>query len=232
MVTVIMQPYLFPYIGYFQLMRAASKFVIYDDVSYIRGGWINRNRWLADGKPAFFTVPIKDASSFRAIAETEISDDGRWRDKLLRGFEQNYRKAPFFREAMGLFEPIVRMEEPRIARRAVASVMAVRSYLNLSTAMIESSSRFENAQMSGSERVIDVCRRVGTDCYINAVGGTALYSKAEFAAAGVELKFLRPRPIVYAQAGHPFVENLSILDVVAYNSVDEVRRFLTEYDLE
>ena len=139
MTIVIMQPYLFPYIGYFQLMRAASTFVVYDDVNYIRGGWINRNRWLANGQAAYFTVPIKDASSFRLIAETEIGGDGRWREKLLRGFEQNYRKAPYHHEALGLLEPVIRMEEPSIARRAVASLLAVRTYLGLSTTMIESS---------------------------------------------------------------------------------------------
>ena len=232
MTIVIMQPYLFPYIGYFQLMRAASTFVVYDDVNYIRGGWINRNRWLANGQAAYFTVPIKDASSFRLIAETEIGGDGRWREKLLRGFEQNYRKAPYYHEAMGLLEPVIRMEEPSIARRAVASLLAVRTYLGLSTTIIESSARFGNARMAGSERVIDVCRQLGADGYVNASGGAELYGKAEFASHGIELKFLRPRRIVYAQPANPFVENLSILDVVAHNSADEVRRFLTEYDLE
>ncbi|MDR6194877.1 WbqC family protein [Siphonobacter sp. SORGH_AS_0500] len=96
MTLAIMQPYLFPYIGYFQLLNAVDKFVIYDDVAFINRGWINRNSILNNGKAQLFTVPLKEASQNKLIHEISIDTDQKWRDKLLKTIQQNYKKAPHF----------------------------------------------------------------------------------------------------------------------------------------
>jgi len=231
MVLVIMQPYLFPYLGYFQLLRAADKFVVYDDVTFIKGGWINRNRWLVQGRPAYFTVPLAGASSTRRIATIEVSPQGRWRTKLLETFKQEYRRAPFHGAAAALLERILTSEETAIGRLAVASLRAVADYLGLATPIVDSSTGYANAHLSGACRVLDVCRQEGATRYVNALGGQDLYDKAAFGAAGIELRFLRPRPITYRQFDGPFVPWLSILDVLAFNPPAVVRGFLREYDL-
>ena len=72
MKLAIMQPYLFPYLGYFQLIAAVDKFVFYDDVNFIKNGWINRNRLLISGKVNYITIPLSGASSFLKINQVLV----------------------------------------------------------------------------------------------------------------------------------------------------------------
>ncbi len=83
MKIAIMQPYIFPYIGYFQLIHAADVFVFYDDVNYINRGWINRNRILLNGKDQLFTIPCKEASQNKLIKDIEVLADKKAFQKML-----------------------------------------------------------------------------------------------------------------------------------------------------
>ena len=229
-----MQPYLFPYIGYFQLVQAVDRFVVYDDVAYIKQGWINRNRMLINGEPAFFTVPIKHASSFALIRDTLIDDDQQheqWVEKLLKSFDNAYRRAPEFARVFPLLESVFSSKPLRIADLALASLKAVARFLDIRTTFVESSSGYGNAQLKGEERVLDICAAERATEYINVPGGRALYSPERFAARSVKLAFLEPRPVEYRQFGSPFVPSLSIVDVLMFNPVETVRGFLTDYDL-
>ena len=96
MKIAIMQPYFFPYLGYWQLMNIVDKFVIYDDVNYIKRGWINRNRILVEGKPFYIHVPVMKASQNKIINEMEVFVDSSLRKKELKTIELAYKKAPFF----------------------------------------------------------------------------------------------------------------------------------------
>ena len=87
MKVAIMQPYFFPYIGYFQLINAVDKFIIYDDVNYINRGWINRNQVLINGKESYITVPLKDASQNKLIKDITISIETNWQEKMKELFE-------------------------------------------------------------------------------------------------------------------------------------------------
>jgi WbqC-like protein family len=231
MTLAVMQPYLFPYIGYFQLIGAVDRFVIYDDVSYIKGGWINRNRWLVGGTPDHFTFPVRDASSFRRIADMRLTEGGGWPPKLLKTFRQEYGRAPYFAAAFALLEEVVTLDESGVSRRAVASLRAVMGYLGMTTPLVETSACYGNADLRGVDRVIDICRREGATRYVNSIGGQKLYDVATFATAGIELQFLRSRPVEYRQFHEPFVPWLSVLDVIAFNPPDSVRTFLREYEL-
>ena len=128
----IMQPYLFPYIGYFQLIHAVDRFVVYDDVAYIKQGWINRNRILINGKASFFNVPIKNASSFALIRDTLINDHqqhARWAEKLLKTFDNAYRRAPEFARVFPMLEHVFCAQTTRIADLALASVRAAAEFM-------------------------------------------------------------------------------------------------------
>jgi hypothetical protein len=227
----VMQPYLFPYFGYFQLIGAVDRFVVYDDVSYIKRGWINRNRWLVAGVPAYFTFPVLDASQLRRIADIRLSEGGRWAAKLLKTFRHEYGKAPCFAAAFDLLEFVVTLDEPSISRRATASIRAVMGYLGMKTPLVETSAFYGNADLKSAERIIDICQREGATRYINAIGGQGLYDRATFMAAGIELRFLRPGLVEYRQFREPFTPWLSVLDVIAFNTPDVVRAFLGEYEL-
>jgi len=230
----IMQPYLFPYLGYFQLMRAVDRFVVYDDVAFIKQGWINRNRILISGQPSYFTVPIRHASSFASIRDTLIDDAGqhaRWIEKTLKTIDNAYHRAPQFSLVFPLVEGVLMRPTNRVAELAVASLRAVAGLLEIPVEWVESSARYGNAHLKGEERVLAICRAEGATDYVNAAGGRELYAHDHFKAEGVQLHFIQPRPVEYRQFNHPFVPWLSIVDVLMFNPVETVRAFLSECDL-
>ena len=229
-----MQPYLFPYLGYFQLMHAVDRFVVYDDVAFIKQGWINRNRILINGRPSYFTVPIKHASSFAPIHDTLVDDEGqhaRWIEKMLKTFDNAYRRAPHFGVVFPLVEGVLMTPTKRVAELAAASIRAVAGLLEISTGWVESSTPYGNAHLRAEERVLAICRAEAATDYVNAAGGRELYGRDRFEAQGVRLHFLQSRQVEYRQFNHPFVPSLSIVDVLMFNPVETVRTFLSAYDL-
>ncbi len=226
-----MQPYLFPYIGYFQLINAADKFVIYDDVTFIKQGWINRNNILLNGKALLFTVPLKDASSYKQIRETEISVNIKWTSKLLKTFEQAYKKAPYYTEIIELIEDAISAEEKLIAAIALKSVKVVCSYLGIETSIVETSSNYSNNHLQSQARVIDICKKEKAIEYLNPIGGLQLYSKDVFNREHIKLSFIKPKPINYQQFNNEFVPWLSIIDIMMFNSPNEIKAMLNQYEL-
>ncbi len=226
-----MQPYLFPYIGYFQLMDAVDRFVIADDLAFIKQGWINRNRLLVNGAPAYFTVPLKRHHADTLIKDVEIdqSSIGRWRTTTLKTVSNFYRRAPAFDEVFPIVERVFGAPFTKIADMARASLREVREYLGIDVAMVDSSARYGNAHLKGQDRVIDTCRAEQASDYVNAIGGRELYSREAFLAAGIRLHFLCSDEIEYPQLGGPFVPSLSIVDVLMFNPREQARLLLTRY---
>jgi hypothetical protein len=230
----IMQPYLFPYLGYFQLVHAADKFVFADDYTFIKGGWINRNRLLINNEPAYFTVPLKHVTSTTLIREAEIDDSlgSSWRRPLLKTIENYYRRTPQFSAVFPLVEQVLTEPTTSIAGMARASVVRVAEFLGLPTAFVPTMTGYGNAQLKGQDRVIDTCLREGADHYVNAIGGRELYSREAFAARGIRLGFVESdSTIEYAQFRGPFTPGLSIIDVLMFNARDEARALVGRYQL-
>lgn len=228
-----MQPYLFPYIGYFQLVHAVSRFVFYDDVTFIKQGWINRNRLLINGNPGFFIVPLQQASSFTSIRDTLIVDDSQgrpWLERLLKTFENAYRRAPEFGRVFPLLEGVFNKPARSIAELAATSIKTVASYLDIRTQWIDSSAGMAD-HLRGEERVIAICKTQGATEYLNPSGGRELYAAERFEREGLRLHFLQPRPIEYKQFKNEFVPWLSIVDVLMFNARDAVRAYLDQFDL-
>lgn len=230
----IMQPYLFPYLGYFQLIAAVDKFVFYDDVAFVNRGWINRNRILVDGKARLFTAPLCQASQNRLICEIELSaaEYPRWKSKFLRTIDAAYSRAPQFQPTRELLDSVLGCGARTIGELARSSVNAVSTMLGLTTRIERTSMAYENGHLRAQERILDICARERTTLYINPPGGRELYSSEEFATRGMYLRFIRSRLPEYPQLGYPFVPALSILDVLMFNPIETVRGMMTEYDLE
>ncbi len=225
----IMQPYFLPYIGYFQLINAVDEYVIYDDVNYIKRGWINRNKMLLNGNDFLFTINLVDASQNKLINEVELSDN---QPKLLKTIEAAYKKAPFFSDVFPMIDEIVCYENKNLAKYTANSVIKVCKYLEMNTKFIFSSDiKEKNNSLKCQEKIIEICNILQAKQYINAIGGMELYDRALFERIGIDLHFLKPKPIEYKQFGHPFVCNLSILDVLMFNSVEQIRTFLLQYEL-
>jgi hypothetical protein len=230
MTVAIFQPYFLPYIGYWQLMAMADRFVVYDNIEYTKKGWINRNRFLQGGTAAYFTVPIKKASDFLTVAERQVAGDFD-RDKLLRALSASYRKAPQFDLVYPLLERIVRAPIDNLFAYVHHSLIEVARFLEIATPMVISSTIAIDHSLKAEQKVLALCRALGADRYVNPVGGRELYAPATFAAASIRLDFVQPRPITYLQFGGPFVANLSILDVLMFNSPSAVRAMLSEVDV-
>lgn len=233
MKLAIMQPYFFPYVGYFQLIANVDKFIFYDDVNYIKQGWINKNNFLVGKKAHPFSVPLAKQSSFKLISETEINQQlyKKWKGKFLRSIEQSYNKAPFFDEVFPVIKEVFEQDYPTISELAIQSTKAVCDYLEIKTPLTVSSQTYDNADLSGKDRVIAICKQESASVYINPVGGQELYDKDVFANEGLELFFLKAKIREYDQNQLDFVPGLSIVDVIMYNGKGTKNEFLNDFDL-
>jgi hypothetical protein len=227
----IMQPYFFPYIGYFQLVNAVDKFIFYDDVNYIKGGWINRNRILLNGEVKYFTLVLSGASPFKRINEIEVDQSPVWKRKLLTSIELSYKKAPYFNTVFPLIKKVIDLPSNMLVDYARASVLSVVSYLETKTEMELNSSRYASTGLKSQERIIYMCKKEGTGHYINPIGGMEMYSKEIFLKEGIKIEFIKTGDVKYNQQNKEFVPNLSIVDVLMYNSTAVIKEFLNQYTL-
>jgi hypothetical protein len=234
MKVAIMQPYIFPYLGYFQLINAVDNFVLYDDVNFIKGGWIHRNRILVNNTDSLFTVPLSKLSSFSPINETKINEKSfeDWKKKFLRSIELAYKKAPNFLEINSLIRKVLDNETLLISDLAINSIKQVLAYLDISVNVYVSSEHFSvSKSMNRVERIVSICNDLNSKVYINAIGGTDLYHKEEFKEKGLQLSFIKSQLEPYKQFNNTFISGLSIIDVLMFNSIDEVRQQLNNYTL-
>jgi len=233
MKIAVMQPYLFPYIGYFQLIHAVDKFVVYDDVNFIKQGWINRNQFLVNGKKSMFTVPLQGASSFKKIRDIAINKAqyGRWLDKFFKTIELSYGKAPFYKNIYPLLQRVLGEDYATISGFAFASIKSASDYIGINTEFVKSSTVYGNDHLKGEERVIDICKREGASEYINLSGGMSIYSKENFANQGIKLSFIKSKQVSYRQISGEFVPDLSVIDPLMFNDPQGMRNILEGYDL-
>lgn len=234
MKLAIMQPYIFPYIGYFQLIHAIDKFVFYDDVNYIKQGWVNRNRILVNRKDHLFSIPLLKQSSFTHIADTRINitQFDIWSRKFYKTLTQSYKNAPYFEEIFSLVESVLQVKCNTIGELARTSVLTVCEYLQLERKWVESSKVYHNENLKAQERVLDICKKENATMYINVQGGKALYNHNNFKKENLELLFLKPGSVEYKQKMDEFVPWLSIIDVLMFNNLENIWKYLNNYKLE
>ena len=227
----IMQPYFMPYIGYFQLMKAVDKYVIYNDVNYINRGWVARNNILISGKKQLFTISLQGASQNKHFTEIQVLDNFR---KLVKTLDMNYSKAPFFQSTMGVMEKIFSYPERRLDFFIKNSFEQILFYLGIKTELILSSNLNKDDSLKGQNKILEICKILKADTYYNAIGGKELYDKEVFEDNGISLHFLKTdENLRYTQFPNmEFVPNLSIIDVLMFNSVEEVNKMLDDYTLE
>lgn len=233
MTIAIMQPYIFPYIGYFQLINRVDKFVFYDDVHFIKKGWINRNRILVNGSDFLFTIPLQKISQNVLIKDTYINagDYIVWKNKFLQTTEMNYKKAPYFEVAFELLKNILDIHNSTISSLAIDSIHTISKYLGIETEFVISSQSYKNINLERQNRIIDICHQEASHNYINALGGQELYKKKDFLQQGIKLNFIQTSPIEYKQFKNEFVPWLSIIDVMMFNSPEQIRNFLDKFTL-
>jgi len=228
MKVAVMQPYFFPYLGYFQLIQAVDAFVVYDDVNYIKKGWINRNYILTKDDKQLLTIPLKDASQNRLINEIEMCAMNR---KNIETIRQRYYKAPQFSCIFPLVEDIMMQSEKNLARFLNYGLRGVCHYLDLHPRWYISSTLKKDNKLKGQEKILAICEELKATHYINAPGGRNIYDKKVFTSRGIQLSFIQPKSIAYCQFGNKFLPNLSIIDVMMFNNKEQCTKLLKEYEL-
>lgn len=230
----IMQPYIFPYVGYWQLINVVDQFVILDDVNFIKRGYINRNSILINGEASRFSIPVKKASQNKLICECELLFADEEKEKFLKKIKLAYKNAPVFSEVFPLVEQIVNNNISDLTDFALNSLIVICDYLNIKTKFVKSSELVKKKDVIAQERIIEICKVLCADEYVNPCGGTELYSKHRFEEEGIVLYFLEPSmsEIVYKQFNDTFVPNLSIIDLLMFNSPDKIHEFLQKFELK
>lgn len=234
MKVALMQPYFFPYLGYFQLVGAVDRFIVYDDVQYMKGGWINRNRILMQNKPAWISLPVSPDSVSSKIYERRISrkEHEKSRIKIMGQLHAAYRKAPHYAATRQLVEVILAFEESSLSLFLFNGLQITCTHLGIETPLVLSSDiQKDDEGLSGADRVIAICKAMQADMYVNAIGGRELYSADDFLAANMDLRFISMEPITYSQGSEEFVPHLSIIDVMMFNEPAVIRQYLQQYTL-
>ena len=231
MKLAIMQPYFFPYIGYFQLIASVDSFIVYDNIKYTKKGWITRNRILQADKDVLISLALKSASDQLTIVERQLADDFN-PDKLLNQIKGCYQRAPFFRQTYPLIEAILQHPDHNLFSYLHNSILKICDHLEIDTEIRISSQSDIDHNLKSQDKVVALCQAAQANVYINAIGGQDLYEKDFFRNRHIELKFLQSRPFEYTQFGNPFVPWLSIIDVMMFNPPEIIKQALaTNYEL-
>jgi len=224
-----MQPYLFPYLGYFQLIGSVEKFVFYDDVNYINKGWVNRNNLLVNKQAYLFTIPLSGVSQNKLISETRISTEAAWMIKLLKTIETAYRKAPHFDIVFLMISKWIAEPPEFISELNFLSTKEICEYLEIPTTLESSSSVYKNNELKGQHRILDICLKENATTYINPIGGMSIYDNSLFVEKNIELFFLKTTFTPYKQYSDEFVQGLSIIDYLMFLSPEDIRQKLKEF---
>lgn len=228
----IMQPYLFPYIGYFQLINSVDEFVIYDNIKYTKKGFINRNKILSNNIDKIITVPIKKDSDYLDVRKRELATSwGKDRKKMLNLINSSYRKANYFEISYPLIEECIMYSELNLFKFIHNSVIKMCDYLNIKTKITISSTIDINHTLKSQDKVIAICKSQNATTYINSIGGTKLYSQKEFNKNNIKLNFIKSGNIQYKQFGSNFIPWLSIIDLIMFNSKEQITQHLNNYTL-
>ncbi len=223
------QPYLFPYIGYWQLIKLADVFVISDSMQYIKKGYVNRNYILLNGARHRFTLQVMGVHGTSQINEITVGNNT---GKILSTIKHAYKNAPYFPDVFPLIATLLDNKEKNLAQYLGHSIQSIAKYLEMDTEFIYLSDLQGETDLKAEARTIDICKRVNATKYINAIGGQSLYDKESFQKEGIELAFLEVADVQYKQFYNEFVPHLSIIDVLMFNSKEEVNKLLTQFILK
>jgi WbqC-like protein family len=232
MKLAIMQPYFMPYFGYFQLINAVDRFIIYDDVNYIKKGWINRNNILLNNELYRFTIPLDKPSQNKLIKDILLKDKLLWFEKFSRVLTSAYQRAPFFDDVLDLLHTIVNSESKTISDLTTESIIETCKYVGIEKDFLISSQLNYNRNKKGQERIIEICKLQNSKDYFNPINGIQIYDRELFEKENIRISFLKMEDFEYKQFHtDKFVKNLSIIDILMFNEPGFIREKLNNYTL-
>ncbi len=232
----IMQPYFFPYIGYFQLIRAVDLWIAFDDIQFIDKGWINRNRILHPETAKewqFITLPLAKRGQFDKISDIRIKSDVDWRSQILGKLTAYKKRAPYYKKTRDFVHRCFDTDENNLAKFVIKTLKMTSEYIGIQTPIeVQSEMELHLGKIEHpGQWALRISEAVGADEYINPIGGIDIFKQEEFESVGVKLSFLHPMPASYSQRRDGFVSGLSIIDVMMFNAPEAVRELLDGYRL-
>jgi hypothetical protein len=225
----IMQPYFFPYLGYFDLINYSDRWIAFDTVQYIRHGWVNRNRILHPKEGwQYIIVPLNKFRRDTVIRDIEVNEDPRWRTRILGQIKHYKKKAPYFRETYQLVEECLAVEEHSLPRLNVAILDKVCRYLGIPFEYeYFSEMELELGPVEGPDDwALCISEAIGATEYVNPAGGIAIFDSSKFEARGIRLSIRNLPSLGYPCTGYEFIPGLSIIDVLMWNPPDKVKEYL------
>jgi hypothetical protein len=230
----IMQPYFFPYLGYFDLINYSERWIVFDNVQYIRHGWINRNRILHPVEGwSYIIVPVR-FSRETIIRDVEIAEDGKWQKRIL-GQLQHYRKrAPHYQAVIDLLEACFAFEGVSISEFNVFALQKVCAYLGIpfNYAVFSAMNLPLDPVEGPGDWALRISQAVGASEYVNPPGGEQLFDQQRFAASQIKLTIRKLPALQYECPGYKFEPGLSILDVLMWNAPEVVKNYLDAHKQE
>lgn len=229
----IMQPYFFPYIGYFQLINKVDAFVVYDNIEYTKKGWINRNRILVTEKDEYISIPLRKASDYLNVNERFLADNWKIEKiKILNKIKNSYFKTPYFNEVYPIIEKIIEYNDNNLFNFIYNSIQNILTYLEIKTTLVVSSSIEIDNDLKSEKKVIEICKQMNATEYYNPIGGINIYSKQYFKENNIDLFFIKSNEIEYKQFDYKFTPYLSIIDVMMFNNKHYISSFIqNEYKI-
>jgi len=232
----IMQPYFFPYIGYFMLIKSSDYWIVFDNTQYINKGWINRNRILSQtkGEVAYISVPIVKKGRGMLINDAEIDQAQRWKEKILGQIDYYKKKAPFYLKTKRLVEEILSYQTNYISELNVFALENICNYLSIdfNYSVFSKMNTGIYSVNTPDEWALEITKYLGGNSYVNPPGGKSFFNKEKYLDEGIDLKFLIPKLIPYKTFSKEFIPGLSIIDVLMFNSVEKTQVLLDEYTIE
>lgn len=231
----IMQPYFFPYLGYFQLINYVDKWIAFDNVQYIYHGWINRNRILQPGRDdwQYIITPISKHNRIANINEIVLSDTQDWRNRIIRQLEHYKKFAPFYNDTIELVSECMSFDEKYLSRFNVKILELICSKLNINFLYQYSSELNFNLGkiQEPGDWALNISYDLGASEYINPIGGKDIFNKEKFKNCNIDLKFIKQKESKYNQKNKQFIPSLSIIDILMFNDTDKIREMLNQYEL-
>ncbi len=232
MKLAIMQPYFLPYLGYFNLLFHSDIFVLYNDINYIERGWINRNKIIKKDGFNLFTIPLRKASATKLISDIYISDEQKWRSKLLKTIEITYVKAPYFNSTYNLVEKIVLKKIYKLDEFIKNSITEILNFIELEKGIIFSSDFDYDRNTNKENKLVSITRNLQANTLVFPPGSRDLYSETFFIKKDINTEVIIPNLSKYKQfKKNEFTPGLSIVDVLMFNDIEEVKKLFNDYKI-
>lgn len=232
MTAAIMQPYFFPYLGYFSLIKESDLFILFDTPQYIRHGWINRNQILNNhGKPFYIMVPLMKMKRETPINQMIIRNNENWQQKLFEQLKVYKNKAPFYHQVTEMLQNVFGKTTDSIVTLNYNAIKEVCSYLDITTPIkIFSEMELDIQDVhAADEWALNICEAIGATNYINPIGGLDFFDQKKYSERGIDIKFLKHLPVEYSQFENEFIPHLSILDVLMFNDPNKIQDLLGDF---